>query len=216
MDMTPQTLLTQPRILSIAALLFAFGCGTADREHDEAARVSGGPDVAESQVPPGEGDSQSAPPSELDGCNPRELGDFEATVSGSHSRSIERGDEGAWSGMTPDPQGGPEWILQIRNRTTSDLDFAVLLPEFPAAGAEYDLVDGDLFTDQTVMGGIAFMEDDQSAFHLGNVNVRVTGVSDDAACGTIFADLVGLQAGKTAAREAPDTIKARFWAEVRR
>ncbi len=152
----------------------------------------------------------------LDGCNPRELGDFEATVSGSHSRSIERGDEGAWSGMRPDPQGGPEWILQIRNRTTSDLDFAVLLPEFPAAGAEYDLVDGSLFDDYTVMGGIAFMEDDQSAFHLGNVNVRFTSVSDDAACGTIFADLVGLQPGKTAAREAPDTISARFWAEVRR
>jgi len=148
-----------------------------------------------------------------DSCTPRDRGDFQAEVSGSFSRSIRRGDEGATSGMTPHPEGG--WFLDIRNRMTSDLHFVVHVPEDPSGGSEFVLVDSDL-QDATVMGGIAFGEEDEATWQLGDVEVRFTAVTEEAACGTIHAEIVGLQAGTMAPTEAPATIIARFWAEIRR
>ncbi len=148
----------------------------------------------------------------VNACNPRDRGDFEAEVSGSYSRSIRRGDEGATSGMTPHPEGG--WFLDIRNRMTSDLHFVVHVPEDPSGGSELVVVDSDLFQ-YSVMGGIAFGEEDEATWQLGDVEVRFTAVTEEAACGTIHAEIVGLQAGTMAPIEAPATIIARFWAEIR-
>ena len=150
----------------------------------------------------------------VNACNPRDRGDFEAEVSGSFLRSIRRGDEGSTSGMTPHPEGG--WFLDIRNRMSSDLHFVVHVPEDPSGGSEFVVVDSDLLQDARVMGGIAFGEEDEATWQLGDVEVRFTAVTDEAACGTIHAEIVGLQAGTMAPIKAPTTIIARFWAEIRR
>ncbi len=140
------------------------------------------------------------------------LGTFQASITGGVGRTVLRGGN-SQAGLRPWPQGG--WVLNLRNRYDSDFELGVIIGGAPVAGQAYQVHDGNMQPPFYFSGGIDFDTPDKAGWFLGDATVRFSQVTPDGACGTLTADLIGMQSGAITPRRLQATITARFWAESR-